>query len=229
MKIAGLKTIDEWNNLHLLLNIVKNDSWDKAFEFFDKRIDTRYLTPIDEILRMRVLLGEGFAIVNLQCSLIETIECFVQGWKYKSKQIDPPIKLGWYKSNNELKEDIDNEAIFCSFFDNRKEFKKSNQSAQIKGDDFYKSVRCGLLHETQTLNNWKIRRNDSRMKFDWYEENNEEKIIYSYQLNNVLKSLIERYRKAIVEGNDFDEIPNSQLRENFLEKMNHICTKSIKK
>lgn len=212
MRIAGLKTIDEWNNLSSILDVAKNDNWDKAFDFFDKRIKTRYLNPIDEILRMRSFLGEGFATVNLQCPLIETIECFVNGWKYEYPYF---IKPDGSKFRN-------NKEIFKSFFDNRNELEQQKG----KGESFYILIRNGLLHETQTKGNWKIKRNDSRNEFDWYEEKGGFNIVYSYQLNNVLKSLIYRYRKAILFGEQFDEITSENLRTNFIQKMNHICDKS---
>ncbi|SUJ07155.1 Uncharacterised protein [Sphingobacterium spiritivorum] len=220
MRIAGDKTIQEWKELHSKLDISVNDNWDKAFDFFDMRIKTRYLDPIDEILRMKSFSGEGFAVINLQCSLIETIESFVNGWKYRIKQSEQEIERGWYVGEK-LNKDITNKYIFSSFFSHRKEF-----NGKIDGKSFYDFVRCGLLHETQTTNNWKIHRDDRRGELDWYEDYNDYKIIYSYQLNNVLKSLMKRYRDTITNGVQFDQITIEELRKNFIEKMNHICNKS---
>jgi|SRR5690606_635111 len=218
MKIAGKKSVSHWNELKKKLTLQDNYSWEEAFDFFYTRMQTRYTNPIDEILRIKKFEGEGFAIVNLQCSLIETIECFINGWKFR----DNP--RGWFKKNEiENIKKHKNSTIFESFFLNRSEFAK----ASIDGYDFYTSVRCGLLHETQTKNNWKIKRNDSRKELDWYSQRDDLKTIYPHQLNCILKSLIIRFKTAITTGKDFDKISNTNLRENFIDKMNYICTNSM--
>src|SRR5665647_743619 len=91
IKIAGELMMKHWKALKL--NSDKNENWDKAFNFFEKRITTRYLNPIHEILNMDLNTGEGFAVVNLQCSLIETIESFQEGWIFhKNKYYHRIIK-----------------------------------------------------------------------------------------------------------------------------------------
>ncbi|WP_341831509.1 hypothetical protein AACH28_22025 [Sphingobacterium thalpophilum] len=218
MKIAGTKSASDWKEIEKKLDLQNNTFWKEAFDFLYIRIQTRYINPIEEILRIKKFEGEGFAIVSLQCSLIETIECFVNGWKFRSNP------RGWFKKNksNNVK-NHNNSTIFKSFFEKRSEFTE----IPIDGNDFYVSVRCGLLHETQTTNNWKIRRNDSRKEFDWYSQSGDLKTIYPYQLNCILKSLIARFKTAIITGADFDEISSTCLRENFIDKMNHIYTKSM--
>ena len=79
MKIAGKLTIRQWKELDKKLNNEEAICWEYAFSFFEERIKTRYLKPIEAILNMGDNKGEGFAVVNLQCSLIETIESFIQG------------------------------------------------------------------------------------------------------------------------------------------------------
>lgn len=62
--------------------------------------------------------GEGLVIVNLQCSLIETIESFISGWVYNNDH-STGLSIGWYdkvincstKNQNVIK----NENIFVSF------------------------------------------------------------------------------------------------------------------
>ena len=81
MKIAGNLTISNWNKLSKNLNCLSNNNWSDAFQYFEERIKTRYINPIKSILEIGDNLGEGFAVVNLQCSLIETIESFINGCK----------------------------------------------------------------------------------------------------------------------------------------------------
>lgn len=210
IEIAGKLTIQDWEELKKVLKPAEADNWNEAYDFFELRICTRYLKPINAILNMKSYKGEGFAVVNLQCSLIEMIESFINGWVYIHKP------RGWYKNEQKL-EVMNNACIFKSFFANRVGIK----NMKIDGGDFYDSVRCGLLHETQTKNNWKIRKGLS--DGDAYEEKDVFKIIYRDNFQRDLEILIENYKKAIINGVEFDGIPSCELRENFIAKFNHIC------
>lgn len=220
IEIAGKKTIKEWRELvgtkeNPKIDYVSNENWEKIFAFFKERIRTRYINPINVILKMSDKSGEGFAVVNLQCSMIEMIESFINGWVYIHKP------RGWYR-NNQKSEVINNSCIFKSFFSNR--FIKN---LKIDGGDFYDSVRCGLLHETQTKNNWKIKLDTEKTGLS-YEEKDGFKIIYRENFQRDLEILIKQYETAIINGEEFCKINPLELRENFISKFNHICKESLK-
>ena len=224
MKIAGNLTISNWYELCENLNCLCNDNWSDAFQYFEERIRTRYINPIKSILEIGDNLGEGFAVVNLQCSLIETIESFINGCnsEYNSRKRKTQWKKGVTIIFNSNKE------IFISFFNNRTPFKELN----IDGGLFYQDVRCGLLHETQTKNNWKIKCDTAESGLAYQEINNRnivEKIIHRENFQIYLEKLIARYRISIITRADFDGIPACELRENFIAKFSHICTVSIPK
>lgn len=224
MRIAGKLTIKDWQELKSILKPEENQNWGNAFHFFEERIRTRYLEPIQTILDMEKYEGEGFAIVNLQCSLIETIESFINGWIYnqkenKNKELE---KNSWYK--NTLHKDnrigsVNSAEIFISFFKKRLPFIKMN----INGLLFYQEVRCPLLHETQTKSNWRIKK--CSLATESYCESPTSKIIYRDQFQKDLKMVIEDYKKAIIEGRKFGkgEISTKGLRKNFKTKFNHLC------
>ncbi|MDQ3748906.1 MAG: hypothetical protein M3367_07835 [Acidobacteriota bacterium] len=76
-KIAGNFRINDWKELRDTLSTddVQNiEGWDKAFNMFKVRVETRFLNPINEILRMYPDggKGEGFSVVALQCILIDS-------------------------------------------------------------------------------------------------------------------------------------------------------------
>jgi hypothetical protein len=221
IKIAGIKTINDWRNLvgvekEQKINYTSNEKWDEVFHFFEERIRTRYLNPIDVILNMPGKVGEGFAAVNLQCSLIETIESFINGCIHKYDNNSE--KLKWKRKGKIIFHS--NKSIFKSFFANRIIIK----DLKIDGGDFYESVRCGLLHETQTKNNWKIKKgieNGNAFELDGYF-----KIIYRENFQRDLKLLIDRYKDVIINGGEFDGICACELRENFIAKFKHICDES---
>ena len=224
MKIAGNLTISNWEELSANLNCGNDNNWGRAFYFFEERIRTRYINPIKSILEIGDNLGEGFAVVNLQCSLIETIESFINGCK--SEYNTTIRKTQWKKGTTIIFNS--NKEIFISFFNNRTPFKELN----IDGGLFYQDVRCGLLHETQTKNNWKIRCDTAESGLAYQEILNGdfvEKIIYRENFQIYLEKLIARYRISIITRADFDGIPACELRENFIAKFSHICTVSIPK
>lgn len=219
IEIAGKKTIKEWRELvgtnkNPKIDYISNENWDKVFDFFEERINTRYVNPIKAILEMKDNLGEGFAVVNLQCSLIEMIESFINGWVYIHKP------RGWYR-NDQKSEVINNACIFKSFFANRIIIK----NLKIDGGDFYDSVRCGLLHETQTKNNW-ILKLDTKKTGLSYDEKDGKKIIYRENFQRDLEILIKQYETAIINGEEFCKINPIELRKNFIDKFNHICNES---
>ncbi|CCG53712.1 Protein of unknown function [Flavobacterium indicum GPTSA100-9 = DSM 17447] len=224
IKIAGNLTIKHWEKTKKKLKPNYNHYWDQAYDFFELRICTRYLKPIDTILNIKSNNGEGFAVVNLQCSLIEMIESFVNGWineENKWKRNNVVITNSDIGLLKKTKDPIKNVGVFISFFKNRSVFQKYN----IEGDKFFWNVRCALLHETQTKNKWKIRKDIDKTGLS-YLEKKEEKIIYRENFQRDLKLLIENYKKTIVNGGNFDGIPACVLRENFISKFNHICKQS---
>lgn len=208
MKIAGDLTIEDWKTLQNNLDVNNNDFWTKAFEYFDKRMATRYLNPINYISKMKSNDGEGFAVMNLQCSLIETIESFINGWLFDKNNI-------WNDRQNIKIEGFKNYHIFNSFFEKRKPFDI------IDGNSFYQSVRCGLLHETQTKDGWRILREKSSIFFD-----PQSKTIYWLTFQQELIKFINTYKDCIINCKDFDEISAETLRRNYIAKFNHICEKS---
>lgn len=225
IRIAGKKTIIEWENLKRRLDVNHDSNWDEAFSYFEYRLKTRYIRPIKIIQYTSTGKGEGFAIVNLQCSLIETIESFYNGWIYNHTK-EESFQKGYY--HRELRGTpingiTSNGQIFNNFFSLREPFK-----GKFDGWDFYNNVRCGLLHETQTKNGWLIRKKHSNENI-FFENIGEEKIIYRNNFQKAIEDVIEKYKRAIVNRIDYGEVPVPELRENFKAKFDHICTISKNK
>lgn len=203
-QIAGKLTIKDWEELANKLDISKTENWGSAFNFYEQRITTRYLNPINAILNMDLNTGEGFAVVNLQCSLIETIECFYNGWIYKYPDFFTINRSDSFRGNKK---------IFECFFKKREPFKCLN----IDGEDFYYNVRCGLLHETQTKRGWIIKAESDKI----YELKEGQKIIYRTNFQKAIEDVIKQYKSDLINSREAEN-----LRTNLKGKFNNICLES---
>jgi len=110
--------------LHLQLNQNSSDEiWLQAVSIFDDRLYGRFWQPIN-ILSANIN-ENGFAIMALECLLIETLLQFDLG-----VEVTPPGN--WQKYSQFLKK------YLSEHFD-----KKSSER-------FYSDIRCGILHSAQT-------------------------------------------------------------------------------
>lgn len=150
LRIAGRRTVADWKKLRARLESNNGrEVWTEAFEdFFKARLESRYFKPIRTLEAMRAYDGEGFAIVALQCSLIEFLGSTLAGTSYRYwRRSDPPLAAFEYSNSGEVFIDfLTKQKPFAGFF-------RDNAEAR----DFYESVRCGLLHEARTKNGWRIR------------------------------------------------------------------------
>jgi hypothetical protein len=100
-------------------------------QLIDLRFRERYLNPaVDNPKR------NGFAMLAICCLMVEALESFRNGWKKTNR-----IKGG-------------GEAVFRGFFDQHEEFKDLRPVA----NEFYKHIRCGILHQAETSGRWLVNR-----------------------------------------------------------------------
>ena len=159
----------------------------KIADFIYERHYCRYIKPFeydDEIYKKDY--KNGFAIMANCCLLIETIESF---------------RRGWAQSRNELN--------FLKFFTREKEFK------EFATDDiptqFYKHIRCGILHQGETTGGWSINRNSS------YLLDKSKREINAVLFSERLKKALEGYRDEL-KVNEWE----TQIWKNAREKMKSI-------
>lgn len=94
--------------------------------FLSQRFHERYLSPIQ-----KTSAPSGFAKMAIACLMIEALESFAQGerdTKGRSKE------------------------MFVSFFNRAERFKAFADIAV----EFFSSIRCGILHQAETRNGWRI-------------------------------------------------------------------------
>jgi hypothetical protein len=108
-------------------------------DFIYERHYQRYIKPFefdDPVYKKEY--KNGFAVMANCCLLIETLESFYRGWA---------------QSRNEL-----NFHKFFSRDNGFKEFATDDMPTQ-----FYKHIRCGILHQGETTGGWAINRSSPKL------------------------------------------------------------------
>jgi hypothetical protein len=121
---------------------------DKIADALHRRFEQRYIDPVspskddqsgkDKESRKQI---HGFTMMAISCLLIETLQSFRQGWENTN-------------GNSQL--------AFCQFFSTNESFKEF----RVHSVQFYKNVRCGILHQAETTGGWKITRNTNAPLFN---------------------------------------------------------------
>lgn len=200
--IAGSKTEGDWLAFRTALVPGSDASfWEAAFEdYFRPRLALRYLDPIKVLQDNGTYQGEGFSIAAIQCTLIEFLESTAQGLKYRFLRNGEKLGPNEYSSSK---------TIFVAFLRDRKPF--SSIFDERSALDFYAGVRCGLLHEAQTKNGWKI----------WAKShgsviaNVKDRIVYRDDFQSGLLEYIESYKAAL--------LSDGTLQSAFVRKFDSLC------
>jgi len=200
MYISSSRTADEWTTFRKTLEAgAGTDQWQVAIvEYFHDRLETRYLLPIRAIQSCGRQVGEGFSMMTIQCALLEFLESTVQG---KSYRFDAPAG-----SNREYSS---SSAMFKSFLTRREPFR--NLFTESVAEDFYRNVRCGLLHEAQTKRGWTIAAHCRAQAII----DADSKIVYRDNFFNALQLFITRYEQEL--------LVNPNLQEAFIAKFDGLA------
>ena len=222
-ELSSKKNIGDWKVTKPKL-LVSEDSgvWKEVMEdFYYDRLKTRYLNPIEAIRNLNLSKGEGFAIVAIQCSLIEFMESCFQGTNYHHaapahwpcldwlmgffSDADPevPTQKHTYKDSGK---------IFVSFLTKREPFKGRFNGPLAK--DFYKSIRCGALHEARTKGKWLIWKG-SGLSLIVDPDRPEGPVLYRDDFQDAIIRFIDYYRAEVPQ--------NIELQQAFIRKFDHLC------
>jgi hypothetical protein len=139
MRISRNYKADHWK----ALTFDTEADWQRAFDIFMDRLDTRYLIHIKQLLRHRT---SGFAVLTLDCALIETLEQFRRG--------APETPFG---KSGEYFACFLTETSFSQYF--------TREHAHL----FYKVIRCGLLHQSEAKSSL-VKRSSTLPLIDFTED-----------------------------------------------------------
>ena len=154
----------------------------KITQFIYERFFERYISPLESIPKDK---KNGFCIMANCCLMIEVLESFYQGWD---------------KTNKKSRQ------AFNDFMNRAQEF----SDFKPYSSDFYKHVRCGILHQAETTGGWKIRRKGPIF-------NPENRAINATKFITNLHAYLLNYRCEL-KGKDWD----SKLWKNLRKKMDAI-------
>jgi len=214
-----IKEIQEWKNLRVNLNqdYSYNDEWEKAIKLFGIRLNRKFLKPVQTIIDNQTLEGEGFTIVTVQCSLIEMLSAFRKGEIYIHKKKTASPKFEYNKSKKMFTSFLKTANIFKDIF-----WQSDKTTPSFDADDFYTSVRCGLMHEARTKNNWFINAAPKTIKVKtetlFLQQKGDKKVIYRTILHHRLLSYLTDYQNELRQT-DKD---GKKLRKYFARKLDHL-------
>lgn len=173
-------------------------NWKKAVEMFRKRVG-RFTEPVQALMEStdtNVIVFSGFAIMALDCLLIETLQSFRTGRPNPVRSFD---RL----STKMIVDFLSQRTSFKAFFDPTK--------AALFCDHF----RNGILHQGEVKSSGRIRIDTPKMVLP--SEDNQSFIINRWLFHNALVTEIKEYINELVDGKDIE------LRKSFIKKMNEIC------
>ena len=163
--------------------VEKNDtSKNKIIEFINHRFTNRYLKHLNNI-------DIGFLKMAICCLTIETLECFKQG-RENTRKNGAGIKM--------LKD------FFKTEKHNFPEFENIYKA-------FYYNIRCGILHQAETNNAWRIRRDGELLNLD-------ERCINSVKFVKALEKSLDDYLYKLQ-----SEKMDSELWGKAITKLESIC------
>lgn len=170
--------------------LVEEKNKEKIAEFIYNRLYSRYLNPFEYKNKEYIThYKNGFSMMASFCLLIETLQCFKVG-----KETSDGYGRQSYKD-------------FFKEFDKIECFK-----GEDVGEELYKNIRCGILHQGETKNGWVI----TRKSIDINPSNFQDKVINANEFMEKLKKSLEDYKDELKEA-DW----NSETWENLRKKMNY--------
>ena len=220
-RIAGDHTVNSWLDLRMEILTKPSDQslWKSAYEMFYERISRRFLGPMEKILAGDNREGEVFAVCVIQCILIEFLEAFYLGKVYSlpktPEEVENRVKrhgiseveLENLCQPNEYKSSA---SLFESFLTTHKPFKQFFDDKTA--GEFYKTVRCGLLHEAATKDKSKIRGDSDK---GIAKDTDDGLIVYRSALSKGIQEYLESYKAELM--------ASDELKKGFLRKMDDVC------
>lgn len=165
-----------------LSELIKDKNRNEIADFVNERFLERYIMPIKNLNPSE---KHGFSIMAVSCLMIESLESFKSGLKDTKGQ---------------------GKETFAKFLSTEPEFKDFIGYEE----SFYSNIRCGILHQSETTNGWKIVRKGKL--FD-----NHTKKINATRFLDKLEKTLNNYTDDLK-----NEVWSSKKWQNLIKKLNSI-------
>lgn len=189
---------------------IHNKQKDKLSQFFNYRLYGRYIKPFDfNDSDYKKSYKNGFAMMASACLLIERFVSFANDTFIDSNKNSERC-FGWFFNQIQEFNAFSLDGLTSAQYEDLK------QHINNKGipRDFYRNVRCGILHSAETRNNWKIIRNGVLF------EEKTKKINATLFLKTLQKVLI-KYRDELI-ASDWDD----KIWKVYIKRINEIIKRS---
>jgi hypothetical protein len=227
-KLTNSFTTDNWTDLRTKLqnqnkSLLTSD-WKDAIKLMSERINERYFEPLNLLIEKGNDKGDGFTILTVECSLIEFLATLEGGLLFKRDKLSTDPQY-FYKHSARIYQRFLRTAIpFDGVF-----FAGQSSSILFSTNDFYKNVRCALIHEAQTKEYWEVKifgktkssDNENQTYFQVTTEG--KKIIYRTALFKALKTYFQNFMdKELMQENERGRV----LRKHLARKIDHIAERN---
>jgi len=191
MKIAPGVDSSEWQSLKL--DDPNSPDWNTAISILRERIYGRYFDPVD----LLILADQqkpadkrrfGFAVIAIDCLLIETIGAFIDGLETT---------------------DGKSKVTFCKFLTTRPRFKAT--FTQDLAKQFYGEFRCGILHQAEVGGASKV-----WSVGDLVRQNGDRLIVNRSELHARLKADFDDYLAELAQPSNIDLRRNFRKKMDFI-------------
>lgn len=187
-RCGGYWTVKDWE----AIDLANEEGWKKAIIIFEDRIRGRFLKIIDQI---KCSTFSGFAIMALDCLLIETLQQFYEGVEETPRRQNQEYFCRFLKQTS-----------FNEFFD------------ECRARMFYQQIRNGILHQAETKGSSRIWIREGTPLVEYADDGNG-LLINRNKFHEQLVHEFENYVAQLRRNNP----PDNGLRERFKRKMDSIC------
>ena len=195
-----------------LENWIKISSKTELANFFFDRFYVRYLKPFefenDEYIKSH---KNGFAIMTSCCLLIETFVSYTE-LEFKDTSFKSERCFGYFFLKHKEFNCFAKGGLEINKYEKLTTKKLNNKGIPY---DFYKNVRCGILHNGETKNNWKILR-----KGKLFDEENKSINATKFMSNLVL--VMRRFQNDLL----FSDFNNSDIWKTYKKRLEYLIEKS---
>lgn len=189
-------SIAQWKIKREILksNLDYSKDWDEVIEWYNQRLNLRYFAPMKRTQDQ--IDGAGFTLTTIQCVLIEHLASITQGKIHNQECNKNSPNYEYSSSSKHFQDFLKSSYLFQDYFTSQLSLKP-----EFDTTDFYTNVRCGLLHEACTKNNWRINTltcgypNPNRRII--VKEKTGIKRIFRDILNEKLTDFIKQYKKDL--------------------------------